>query len=127
MPDQITRLLDDIERLDREATPGLWESEGSDEPVIYHHQRSQKDGSYVGSEGIATVFSGFANARFIAASREVMPALAQAVKGVLDVLDAHPAPGKGADPTGYATTRLELLEHQIREAITEVLGGDDDQ
>lgn len=55
------------------------------------------------------------------------PRLAKAVRGVLDVLDAHPAPRKEADPTGYATARLELLEHRVREAITEALGDDDDQ
>lgn len=59
--------------------------------------------------------------------------LARALEAVLDVLDDHPAPRKEADPTGYATTRLELLEHRVREAIQEAIGdtdaleADDDQ
>ena len=53
--------------------------------------------------------------------------LARALEAVLDVLDAHPAPRKEADPTGYTTARIELLEGYVREAITEALGSSDVQ
>ena len=48
--------------------------------------------------------------------------LAQAVRAVLGVLDDYPLPDRTQDPTGYTTARIELLEDNVREAITEALG-----
>lgn len=121
MPDQISTLLSEIKQADAFATKGPWRS----------HQRPERLNSFVDVteplEDIALNIGTAEDAYFIALSREAMPALATAVKGVLDVLDGHPAPRQEADPTGYATARLELLEQQVREAIQEALGGDDDQ
>ena len=48
--------------------------------------------------------------------------LAQAVRAVLGVLDDYPLPDRTQDPTGYTTARIELLEREIREAISDALG-----
>ena len=128
MTDQISTLLDQIVRLDQEATKAPWITYGGSDSEygeytnicnIFHN------GDTPDIDLVAHVYDDKSSAEFIALSREVMPALAQAVRGVLDVLDAHPAPRKEADPTGYATTRLELFEHRVREAITEALGDTD--
>lgn len=130
MPD-LNHLLQEIDRLDQEATKAPWITYGGSDSEygeytnicnIFHN------GDTPDLDLVAHVYDDHQqNAEFIALARTAMPALAAAVKGVLDVLDAHPAPRKEADPTGYATVRLELLEHRVREAITEALGDDDDQ
>ena len=50
--------------------------------------------------------------------------LAQAVRAVLGVLDDYPLPDRTQDPTGYTTARIELLEREIREAISDAIGDD---
>ena len=51
--------------------------------------------------------------------------LAQAVRAVLGVLDDYPLPDRTQDPTGYTTARIELLEREIREAISGAIGDGD--
>ena len=51
--------------------------------------------------------------------------LAQAVRAVLGVLDDYPLPDRTQDPTGYTTARIELLEREIREAISDAIGDGD--
>ena len=53
--------------------------------------------------------------------------LALAIRAVLGVLDDYPLPDRTQDPTGYTTARIELLEHEIREAISDAIGGGDAQ
>ena len=119
---KLTDLLDQIDRLDQQATKGPWESHFGGNPGDKWLSVEPK----TGARTICTITDDHQqNAEFIALSRTAMPALAAAVKGVLDVLDAHPEPRKEADPTGYATTRLELLEHRVREAIQEAIGDTD--
>ena len=48
--------------------------------------------------------------------------LAKAVHAVLGVLDDYPLPDRTQDPTGYTTARIELLEREIREAISDAIG-----
>ena len=130
MTDQISTLLDQIDRLDQEATKAPWITYGGSDSEYGEYTNvcnTFHNGDTLDLDLVAHVYDDKSSAEFIALARTAMPALAQAVRGVLDVLDAHPAPRKEADPTGYATTRLELLEHRVREAIQEVLGGDDDQ
>ena len=124
MTDQLDHLLDQIDRLDQEATKGPWTSIGNDcGGKVYEPSGYPLPGCTSCGENEAT-YEG-QDAEFIALARTALPALAQAVKGVLDVLDGHPAPRKEADPTGYATARIELLEHRVREAIQEAIGDDD--
>ena len=123
MPDQITRLLDEIEQLDKDATPGPWISEG----ITPDH--GLFDGIVIYREGepgaIAEVQPIRSDAELVALSRTALPALAQAVRAVLGVLDDYPLPDRTQDPTGYTTARIELLEDKVREAISDAIGDGD--
>ena len=89
MVDQITQLLDDIDRQSVEA------------------RRYPESAQF---EGLL----------------EHTGQLAQAVRAVLGVLDDYPLPDRTQDPTGYTTARIELLEDNVREAISDAIGGTDD-
>lgn len=117
---KLTDLLDQIDRLDQEATPGPWQSDGDALLGDTYKDHNATLAPFLGDIMRSN------DAEFIALARTALPALAQAVQGVLDVLDGHPAPRKEADPTGYATARLELLEHHVREAIQEAIGDTDE-
>ena len=111
MPD-LQNLLDQIDRLDQQATKGPW----SATPKTYGIARVKNlEGLTIATNTSESI------TELIALARTALPQLAKALRGVLDVLDTYPAPSKEADPTGYTTARLALLEQRIREAI-----GDDD-
>ena len=116
---QIKDLLDDIERLDKEATRSPWGVRQGD----YYEVGPLEDdlGDVVMSYDIVEV-ADLPDAELIALSRTALPALAQAVRAVLGVLDDYPLPDRTQDPTGYTTARIELLEREIREAISDVIG-----
>ena len=117
MPDQITKLLDQIDRLDQEATKGPWEidpSEGHAWAI-----GNGEDGLYVNGTD--------KDAEFIALARTALPQLAKALQAVINTLDDYPLPQKQYDPTGIALAELSTLEQRVREAITDEMGaGDDD-
>ena len=85
MPDQITRLLDQIDRQSIEAR--RYPESAQFEELLEHTGQ-----------------------------------LAQAVRAVLGVLDDYLLPDRTQDPTGYTTARIELLEHEIRKAISDAIG-----
>ena len=89
MTDQITRLLDQIDRQSIEAR--RYPESAQFEELLEHNGQ-----------------------------------LAQAVRAVLGVLDDYPLPDRTQDPTGYTTARIELLEREIREAISDAIGGGDE-
>lgn len=121
---KLTELLDQIEELDQEATKGPWTSTGNDcGGKVYEPSGYPLPGCTSCGENEAT-YEG-QDAEFIALSRTALPQLAQALSGVLDVLDDYTMPGKLHDPTGIAGAELESLEGYIREAIHDALGGDD--
>lgn len=127
MRDQITKLLDQIDRLDQQATKGPWQiTETNDcEGLQIAHVKQLGKSLAIAEHRVVHIDEEDADATLIALSRTALPALARAVRAVLGVLDYYEVPGKQQDPTGYAAAELETLDRYILEAITEALGGDD--
>ena len=125
---KLTDLLDQIDRLDQQATPGPWTTGENDETGLKYFGTGYCDCCTppIPSAGIILGETGRAEAEFIALARDALPQLAEALRAVLDVLDDYTMPGKLHDPTGIAGAELETLEQYIREAITETLGTDDE-
>lgn len=112
MPDQITRLLDEIERLDKSVHPGPWRRQhvmGGD--FLVH-----------GDEGIAEAW-GEGNAEFISLSRTALPALAQAVRAVLKECESFEIAHD--DPENTFHEGVQWTVKAIRQTITATLEGAD--
>lgn len=112
MPDQITRLLDEIERLDKSVHPGPWRRQhvmGGD--FLVH-----------GDEGIAEAW-GEGNAEFISLSRTALPALAQAVRAVLKECESFEIAHD--DPENTFHEGVQWTVKAIRQTITDTLEGAD--
>jgi len=83
MPD-LQNLLDEIDRLDQEATKGPWIDEDNALREILYHQRNEL-GGYAGSASLAEVLTNDADAEFIALARNALPQLAKALQAVMEV------------------------------------------
>ena len=112
MPDQITQLLDDIDRLDKSVHPGPWRRQhvmGGD--FLVH-----------GDEDIAEAW-GEGNAEFISLSRTALPALAQAVRAVLKECESFEIAHD--DPENTFHEGVQWTVKAIRQTITGTLKGAD--
>lgn len=120
MTDQLDHLLDQIDQLDQQATKGTWHTGIEDGTGIPYVESAYGDdqGRYIVADMLDEPDSAF-----IALSRTALPAMAKAVRGVLDVLDDYTMPSKLHDPTGIAGAELETLEQCIKIAIADALGG----
>lgn len=84
MTDQITKLLDDVQRLDERATQGPWEATGNDYGgKVYEPSGYPLPGCTSCGENEAT-YQG-QDAEFIALSRTALPELAEAVRAVMEL------------------------------------------
>ena len=113
MTDQITRLLDDIDRLDKRATPGPWRLQhvmGGD--FLVH-----------GDEDIAEAW-GEGNAEFISLSRTALPALSRAVRAVLEHLGQLEVKYDDYNAIDHI---VHSITHELRQAITDTLKGQDNE
>lgn len=120
MTDQIARLLDQIDRLDQETTPGPWISKG----ITPDH--GLMDGIEVYQEGekgaIAYVQPAQDDAEFIALARTALPTLSRAVREVLkECKEAHER---------YARDRYDVdregqarMAEIVEDALTDALKG----
>ena len=120
----LTDLLDQIDRLDQEATKGPWEklgstveSNGTYEDVI----TTEVDCSSYCYGGRGGGVLKDKDAEFIALARTALPQLAKALRGVLDAIDNYAIPRKQDDPTNFTVNSLEALEANIRETIIDAL------
>ena len=120
----LTDLLDQIDRLDNEATKGPWEklgstveSNGTYEDVI----TTEVDCSSYCYGGRGGGVLKDKDAEFIALARTALPQLAKALRGVLDAIDNYAIPRKQDDPTNFTLNSLEALEANIRETIIDAL------
>ena len=122
MPDQITRLLDEIEQLDKDATPGPWISEG----ITPDH--GLFDGIVIYREGepgaIAEVQPIRSDAELVALSRTALPDLAQAVRAVLKECESFEIAHD--DPENTFHEGVQWTVKAIRQTITDALGGGND-
>lgn len=125
----ITDLLDQIDRLDQQATPGPWIDEDNALREILYHQRNEL-GGYAGSASLAEVLTNDADAKFIALARDAMPKLAKALQAVLAKC-ASMERGVGYRVSGQHDTwdsyheGMSDMAGYIEEAITDTLGDDD--
>lgn len=108
MPDQITRLLDQIDRLDQQATTGPWLSHYGGNP----HDEWLSVEPKTGSRTICTVTDDHQqNAELIALARTAMPALAQTVRAVLELHRPETRWSYEPEPEYSFRTRPGLLDH----------------
>lgn len=128
MTDQITRLLDDIDRLDQQATKGPWiiDSIESGEHALFVDEDNPGYGHLGAASSTVASFLLEENANFIALSREAMPKLAEAVYHVLDLLDVVEKSNKYAYEFGGNKAPSLVTTNEVRKAITDTLGADDD-
>lgn len=111
MPDQITRLLDQIERADSDANSGPWRiNEVMNGDYLVH-----------GDEDIAEAW-GKEQATFIALSRTALPALSRAVRAVLAHLGQLEVKYDDYNAIDHI---VHSITHELRQAINDALGDDD--
>src|SRR5699024_520660 len=118
MPDQLTHLLDQIDQLDQQATKGPWHPEYSvntQSGWLDGRVYSEHDGESVTAE------VGDNDAELIAVARTALPALAQAVRAVLDsceeavndVLKQYSPDDHDRGREGHACDILDLLQDAL--------------
>ena len=125
---KLTDLLDEIARLDQQATTGPWEYDGStiDSKATFDEVvTTEVNCSMYCYGGTGKGVQDDNDAEFIALARTALPQLARALEAVLDMLDTYQAPTKRVEPTDYTSARLGLLERRIREAITDAMEDDE--
>lgn len=125
----LTDLLDQIDRLDQEATKGPWEklgstveSNGTYEDVI----TTEVDCSSYCYGGRGGGVLKDKDAEFIALARTALPKLAEAVYHVLDLLDVVEKSDKYSYDFGGNKAPSLVTTNEVRRAITDAMEADDD-
>ena len=133
MTDQITRLLDQVDRLDQQATQGPWDYENLDttdpeDPsgrfVIYSHAETDYPHleEVIGYEDKPGTH--YENAVLIALSRTALPQLAKAVKTILSECESFEVAHDDEDNPFHQGVHWTVMA--IRQAITDAMNGADD-
>src|SRR5699024_3777863 len=104
MTDQLDHLLDQIDRLDQQATKGPWTVKDG----FAHHIIGKEDYITECVECTGQVMEE-RDATFTALARTALPQLAKALRGVLDAIDNYATPRKQDDPTNFTLNSLEAL------------------
>jgi len=129
MPD-LQALLDEIDRLDQEATKGPWwgvMDDLTDVVQIFHDQEQKLHVADIGDKTLERVWQ---DAEFIALARTALPQLAKALRAVLAKC-ASMERGVGYRVSGQHDTwdsyheGMSDMAGYIEEAITDALGDDD--
>lgn len=126
---ELTDLLDQIDRLDQQATKGPWEklgstveSNGTYEDVI----TTEVDCSSYCYGGRGGGVLKDKDAEFIALARTALPKLAEAVYHVLDLLDVVEKSDKYSYDFGGNKAPSLVTTNEVRRAITDAMEADDD-
>lgn len=77
--------LDEIERLEAQATPGPWQASTSEGDVFVNGADMSSFVCHLGTEAP----DGMADAAFIAAARNALPALLRVARAALDLVEAE--------------------------------------
>ena len=124
---KLTDLLDQIDRLDQEATPGPWEYDGStiDSKATFDEVvTTEVNCSMYCYGGTGKGVQDDNDAEFIALARTALPKLAEAVYHVLELLDATEKSDKYAYYFSRNKTPSLVTTNEVRRAITDTLGND---
>lgn len=119
----LTTLLDQIDRLDQEATPGPWiiDSIESGEHALFVDEDNPGYGHLGAASSTVASFLLAQNAEFIAHARESLPKLAKALQAVMDcVIDMEQDNG---DDSAYSNG-VRHMAGTVRHIITDTLGDD---
>lgn len=127
MPDNLTQLLDQIDRLDQEASDGPWATDSNEYEVGVIYGAEHEMNGYI-KRPILTNFveEEVANAEFIALARTALPKLAEAVYHVLDLLDVVEKSDKYSYEFGGSKSPSLVTTNEVRRAITDAMEGDDE-
>ena len=120
MTDQITRLLDEIDRLEGHITPGPWEAVGRPYNACVSPAGQIRNLARLGDPLDPEAWK---NAEFIALSRTALPQLAKAVKTILSECESFEVAHDDKDNPFHQGVRWTVMA--IRQAITDALAGDD--
>lgn len=129
MNDQLRRLLDQVDRLDNEAEPGPWEveyeAEGGDQPPSVLRV-DPDDRCHL---TLVAWAEDDPDAELIALSRTALPAIAKALRAVIDeVQNLHLIASTQAVLDGSKSSAAYAYwesGNRVKQAITDALGGDD--
>lgn len=121
MTDQITKLLDDVQRLDQSAQPGPWMHNGTEGEVGVILGAPVKFGSFEEYPQITGFVEGEVdNGEFIALSRTAMPTMGKALRAVLEL---HKTRVHDEDPTSpFCNFCGPGTPCETTRAITDALG-----
>src|SRR5699024_2904387 len=130
---KLTDLLDQIDRLDQQATKGPWiiDSIESGEHALFVDEDNPGYGHLGAASSTVASFLLANNADFIAHARESLPQLAKALRAVLAKC-ASMDRGVGSRDTGQHDTwdsyheGMSDMAGYIEEAITDTIGDDDE-
>lgn len=110
-------LLDQIDRLDQQATKGPWTTDSTPYEFGIIWGAVEQIGGGFGERAMVTeIMEEHADAEFIALARTALPQLAEAVYHVLELLDATE---KSTKSPSLVTT------NEVRRAITDAIGADE--
>ena len=118
MPD-LQNLLDQIDRLDQEATKGPWHQDG--EEIL---GAAYSDHGYLKAPVLAGVYQNEHDAEFISLSRTALPQLAKAVKTILSECESFEVAHDDEDNPFHQGVLWTVMA--IRQAITDAIGDHDD-
>src|SRR5699024_10875520 len=124
-PMKLTDLLDQIDRLDQQATKGSWITGANDETGLKYLGTGYCDCCTppIPSAGVILGETGRAEAEFIALARTALPQLAAVIRRLREC--AQTLTEDNNDASDYASgihEAVECFEH----IITDALGADDD-
>lgn len=131
MTDQITQLLDDVQRLDEQATQGPWEATPNakvmSRTATWPEGDARTIADYFGNEGAVTECSRDADAELISLSRTALPKLAEAVYQVLELLKVEENRFSNQISIMYdgAPFPATVTTNEVRQTITDALEADD--
>lgn len=126
---KLTELLDQILRLDQEATPGPWTTDSTpDEFGIIWGAVEQIGGGFGERAMVTEVVEEHADAEFIALARTALPKLAEAVYQVLELLKAAEKRPSNRFAVMYDGTPwpATVPTSEVRQAIHDAMEGDDE-